>query len=54
VVDLVQGESRVLDGLVKGLTTTLDEARGELVELGARQLEVEVLGPSAVAVMKAG
>jgi len=51
VVDLVLGEPRVLDRLLEGAAAPLEEVGGEVLELGAGELLVEVEGAVGVAVM---
>ncbi len=43
VVDLVEGQPGVLDGLVEGPAAAIDEVGSQLVELGPGELDVEVL-----------
>ena len=52
MVDLRLGEAGVVDRLLEGTAAGLHEVRGQLLELGAGQLQVEMLGAASVAVMK--
>ena len=52
LVEFAGGELGVLEGLLHRHAAAVDQLAGQLLELGPGEGEVEVLGPSGVAVMK--